>query len=103
MTFLTSTIFCRGKENCKDTSRDNDKHSLNLAASSIAPTTFNLAVDTLKVIVERPRGKTNNVVSDQVRHKPKLICALVFAYADCWFSHAMAQLFVVYIYSRIMK
>ena len=23
----------------------------------------------------------------------KLICAFVFAYADCWFSHAAAHLF----------
>ena len=25
----------------------------------------------------------------------KLICAFVFAYADCWFSHNMAQLMVI--------
>ena len=45
-------------------------------------------------------GKTNNVASEQVRHKPactrtetaKLICAFVFAYADCWFSHAAAHI-----------
>ena len=65
---------------------------------------------------EPPRGKTNNVVSEQVRHKPgctsteknkkleildlstrgivlaKLICVFVFAYADCWFSHEVAHL-----------
>ena len=71
--------------------------------------------------------KTNNLDSDQVRHKPtcsviedglkleildldskgivlslkrnkgadqltpKLICVFVFAYADCWFSHAAAH------------
>ena len=23
----------------------------------------------------------------------KLICAYVFAYADCWFSHAVAEIF----------
>ena len=23
----------------------------------------------------------------------KLICAFVFAYADCWFSHVVAQMF----------
>ena len=23
----------------------------------------------------------------------KLICAFVFAYADCWFSHGVAQMF----------
>ena len=42
-------FFYRGNEKCKDTSRENDKHSVNLAASSIAPTTFNLAIDTLEV------------------------------------------------------
>ena len=52
--------------------------------------------------IEPPRGKTNNVVSQQVRHKPnqtklytvtaKLICVFVFAYADCWFSHGAAQM-----------
>ena len=81
---------------------------------------------------EQPRGKTNNVVSEQVQHKPactvtedgyrleildlesrgivismlqkktkalisfavtaKLICAFVFAYAGCWFSHGAAHL-----------
>ena len=68
---------------------------------------------------EPPHGKTNNVVSEQVWHKPgctnfefrkkwncrkikvlisfavtaKLICAFVFTYADCWFSHVEAQIF----------
>ena len=66
--------------------------------------------------IEPPRGKTNNVVSKQVRHKPactstedglrleildlesrgivtaKLICVFVFAYAVCWFSHEEALL-----------
>ena len=66
------------------------------------------------VIYEQPRGKTNNVVSDQVRHK--LTCTsteeelyypssenkgadqlrgyrvFVFAYADCWFSHEAAPI-----------
>ena len=79
---------------------------------------------------EPPRGKTNNVASEQVRHKhscaskedgikpeildlkkknctirvaktqalirfavtAKLICAFVFTYADCWFSHGAAHL-----------
>ena len=82
-------------------------------------------------IIEPVREKTNNLGSDQVRHKQdctftedglrleildlestgnctilvaklkvlisfavtaKLICAFVFAYADCWFSHAVVQL-----------
>ena len=79
---------------------------------------------------EPVREKTNNLGSDQLRHKPgcavtedgkrleisdlgrmglyyrvattkelisfavtaKLICAFVFAYAECWFSHAQAQI-----------
>ena len=77
-------------------------------------------------IIEPPRGKTNNVVCEQVRHKlactvteadwklkkkrqcticvaktkalisfavtAKLICAFVFANADCWFSHEAAHI-----------
>ena len=77
------------------------------------------------------REKTNNLVSDQVQHKPycsvtednfgfrkkrnwyirkaktkalvsftvtaKLICVFVFAYADCWFSHAVAHIFPFFI------
>ena len=31
----------------------------------------------------------------------KLICAFVFAYADCWFSHAAAQLFVTRVVSLL--
>ena len=73
---------------------------------------------------EPPRGKINNVVSKQVRHKPgctvtnfrfkkkrkctirvaktkvlisfaviaKLICVVVFPYADCWFSQEVAHM-----------
>ena len=64
-------------------------------------------------------GKTNNMVSEQVRHKPgctgtedgqrleildlesrgivraiqiSAICVFVFAYADCWFSHEEAHM-----------
>ena len=47
--YVSHVLFYRGNEKCKDTSRENDKHSVNLAASSIAPTTFNLAIDTLEV------------------------------------------------------
>ena len=35
-------------------------------------------------------AKTNALISLAVT--AKLICAFVFAYADCWFSHAAAQL-----------
>ena len=35
-------------------------------------------------------AKTKALISFAVT--AKLICAFVFAYADCWFSHAMAQL-----------
>ena len=31
----------------------------------------------------------------------KLICAFVFAYANCWFSHAAADIFCIH-YSRLM-
>ena len=72
---------------------------------------------------EPPHGKTNNVVSEQVRHKPgctsteeleisdirrrgsvlsvyrkqrrrsaSAVCVFVFAYANCWFSHEVAQI-----------
>ena len=36
-------------------------------------------------------AKTKALISDAVT--AKLICAFVFAYADCWFSHGAAQLF----------
>ena len=84
----------------------------------------------IRLLFEPVREKTNNMGSDQVRHKPgctvtedeyrlelfavesreycticvaktkalisfavtaNLICAFVFAYADCWFSHAAAH------------
>ena len=35
-------------------------------------------------------AKTKALISFTV--SAKLICAFVFAYADCWFSHAVAQL-----------
>ena len=37
-------------------------------------------------------AKTKSLISFAVT--AKLICAFVFAYADCWFSHAAAHLFV---------
>ena len=46
-------------------------------------------------IYEPSRGKTNNVVSEQVRRK--LICAFVFTYADCWFSHEPAHIIYIVI------
>ena len=35
-------------------------------------------------------AKTRVLISFTVT--AKLICAFVFAYADCWFSHAVAQM-----------
>ena len=35
-------------------------------------------------------AKTKALISFAVT--AKLICAFVFAYADCWFSHALAQI-----------
>ena len=68
---------------------------------------------------ELARGKTNNVVSEQVRHKPActvkedgerleildlerrgIVLSMLpkqrrfLAYADCWFSHGAAQMSV---------
>ena len=37
-------------------------------------------------------AKTKALISFAVT--AKLICAFVFAYADCWFSYEVAQLFV---------
>ena len=38
-----------------------------------------------------PVAKTKALISFAVT--AKLICAFVFAYADCWFSHGAAQMF----------
>ena len=40
------------------------------------------------MIIEPVREKTNICTI----HVAKLICAFVFVYADCWFSHVVAQL-----------
>ena len=40
-----------------------------------------------------PVAKTKALISFAVT--AKLICAFVFAYVDCWFSHAVAHLFVL--------
>ena len=37
-------------------------------------------------------AKTKALISFVVT--AKLICAFVFAYADCWFSHEVAQMFL---------
>ena len=45
-------IFCyihRGIEACKETNRENDKHSFDFASSGISPKTFSLSVNTLEV------------------------------------------------------
>ena len=39
-----------------------------------------------------PRSENKGVISFAVT--AKLICAFVFAYADCWFSHGAAYLYV---------
>ena len=36
-------------------------------------------------------AKTKALISFAVT--AKLICAFVFAYADCWFSHALAHIY----------
>ena len=43
-----------------------------------------------------PVAKTKALIS--FAFTAKLICVFVFAYADCWFSHAAAQLSIIYIY-----
>ena len=40
-----------------------------------------------------PSGE--NEGADQLRVTAKLICVFVFTYADCWFSHEAAHLFLV--------
>ena len=40
--------------------------------------------------------KTKGLIS--CANTAQLICAFVFAYADCWFSHAMAQISIREIY-----
>ena len=35
-----------------------------------------------------------NKGADQLRSTAKLICAFVFAYADCWLSHGAAQIMI---------
>ena len=39
-------------------------------------------------------AKTKALISFTVT--TKLICIFVFAYADCWFSHAVAQVFSIH-------
>ena len=43
-------------------------------------------------IVLYPCSENKDMISFEVT--AKLICAFVFAYADCWFSHAVAQIIV---------
>ena len=38
--------------------------------------------------------KTKALISFAVAVTAKLICAFLFAYADCWFSHAAAQMLI---------
>ena len=51
----------------------------------------------LKFRIEVEEGlhypSSENKGADQLRSYPKLICVFVFAYADCWFSHEVAQIF----------
>ena len=37
---------------------------------------------------------SENKDADQLRVTAKLICVFVFAHANCWFSHAQAQLYI---------
>ena len=41
---------------------------------------------------------SKNKGTDQLRSYCKLICAFVFAYEDCWFSHAAAQIIPIFQY-----
>ena len=45
--------------------------------------------------------KTKALISFAVT--AKLICAFVFAYADCWFSHAAAHIIISAIFHQICK
>ena len=46
-----------------------------------------------------PRAQTKALISFAVT--AKLICAFVFAYADCWFSHEAAQFLTNDIYAAV--
>ena len=46
-----------------------------------------------------PVAKTNALISFAVT--AKLICAFVYAQADCWFSHVAAHLFDLRLYVRV--
>ena len=45
---------------------------------------------------------SENKGADQLRLTAKLICAFVFAYADCWFSHGAAQINASRVYMMYM-
>ena len=38
---------------------------------------------------------SENKGADQLRSSCEAVCAFVFAYADCWFSHAVAKLALI--------
>ena len=46
-------------------------------------------------------AKTKALISFAVT--AKLICVFVFAYADCWFSHVMAHMYVVVVYYDLFE
>ena len=46
-------------------------------------------------------AKTEALISFAVT--VKLICAFVFAYAKCWFSHHLAHIFFFYLLQRIQR
>ena len=47
------------------------------------------------------KAKTKALISFAIT--AKLICAFVFAYADCWFSHVAAQMLLNLRYVLILK
>ena len=46
---------------------------------------------------------SKNKGADQLRGYAKLICAFVFAYAVCWFSHGAAHLYTCTQLSRVIR
>ena len=49
-TFTSFLHIHRGIESCKETDRENNKHSFDIASSGISPKTFSLSVNTLEVL-----------------------------------------------------
>ena len=52
----------------------------------------NSKLDLVNVDAHKKIGQILSVCSQGIRWNQRLICAFVFAYAKCWFSHDTAQL-----------